>query len=47
LSERRTRLLREVASRTATARTAEAACTLMVETFNPMRRDLPLRYSIL
>ncbi|HEY9909565.1 MAG TPA: ATP-binding protein [Thermosynechococcaceae cyanobacterium] len=42
LSERRTRLLREVASRTATARTAEAACTLMVETFKSDAADLPL-----
>ncbi|AFZ30629.1 multi-sensor hybrid histidine kinase [Gloeocapsa sp. PCC 7428] len=41
LNERRTRLLREVASRTATARTAEAACALMVETFKSDAADLP------
>jgi hypothetical protein len=41
LNDRRVRLLRELAARTATAKTAEAACALMVETFKSYSADIP------
>ncbi|PIG93945.1 ATP-binding protein [Gloeocapsopsis sp. IPPAS B-1203] len=42
LNDRRTRLLREVASRTGTAKTAEDVCALMVETLRSDPADIPM-----
>lgn len=42
LSDRRARLLREVASKTGVAKTAEEACALMLEAFESDRLDIPL-----
>jgi PAS domain S-box-containing protein len=42
LNDRRARLLREVASKTGIAKTAEASCKLMLEAFRFDRLDIPL-----
>ncbi len=42
LSDRRTRLLREVASRTGTAKTVEEACALMLKTLRSAPIDIPV-----